>query len=115
MTEEQVDVFARGLYAVASVDGLDDSEVSLIRDFLQEAGQPQLEVDLAQSSFHVAELAALETNFLKRVFLKACLVLIRRDGVITDLERDIVEQVSKYLGLEEDFKALDDEAAAESF
>ena len=115
MTADQVDVFARGLYHVAAVDGVDDSEVKLIHDFLKEAEYPELEQDLAQTSFHVAELAALESNFLKRVFLKACLVLVRADGVITDEEKDIVRQISAYLGLDEDFEQIDAEAAKESF
>ena len=115
MTNEQVDVFARGLYHVAGVDGIDESETALISDFLKEAEHPELEEGLASSSFHVAELAALETNFLKRVFLRACLVLVRADGVISDEEKDIVRQISAYLDLDEDFESIDAEAAKESF
>jgi hypothetical protein len=115
MTEEQVDVFARGLYHVAGVDGVDPSEMKLIKGFLKDAGHPEIEKTLEGSSFHVAELAGLETSFLKRVFLKACLVLIRGDGKITDAEKDIVRQISAYLELDDDFEALDAEAAKEKF
>lgn len=115
MNQEQVDVFARGLYHVAQVDGVDESEISLIKEFLDESGNSDLVRELPASSFHVAELAALETNFLKRVFLKACLVLVRRDGKITDSEKDIVAQISAYLDLQEDFESIDAEAAKESF
>lgn len=115
MTPEQVDVFARGLYHVAQVDGVDDREVQLIHEFLKEAEAEELGKGLANSRFHVAELAVLETSFLKRVFLKACLVLVRRDGVITDAERDVSAQIAEFLGLEDDFAAIDAEAAGESF
>lgn len=115
MTMDQVDVFARGLYHVAAVDGVDERETKLIHDFLKEAEHPEMEQDLAQTRFHVAELAALETSFLKRVFLKACLVLVRADGVITDEEKDIVKQISAYLELDDDFDEIDAEAAKASF
>ncbi len=115
MTVDQVDVFARGLYHVAGVDGVDAAETALIHEFLKDAEHPELEKDLPESGFHVAELAALETNFLKRVFLKACLVLIRSDGKITDAEKGIVQQISAYLDLDDDFEAIDAEAEKESF
>jgi hypothetical protein len=115
MTPEQVDIFARGLFHVASVDGIAPSETKLIQSFLKEAGHPDKGKDLERSTFHVAELAGLETTFLKRVFLKACLVLIRGDGKITDAEKDIVHRISTYLELDDDFEALDAEAAKEKF
>lgn len=115
MTEDQVDIFARGLYHVAGVDGIDPKETKLIQDFLKEAGHPDKENELAGSAFHVAELAGLETSFLKRVFLKACLVLIRSDGKITDAEKDIVRRISAYLELDDDFETIDAEAAKEKF
>jgi hypothetical protein len=115
MTPDQVDVFARGLYHVAQVDGIDDSELKLIHEFLEETGQTGMGEHLERSGFRVNELAILETNFLKRVFLKACLVLIRSDGKITDEEKGIVAQVANYLDLEDDFAELDAEAEKESF
>jgi len=115
MTPDQVDVFARGLYHVAQVDGIDDSELKLIHEFLEEADQTEKAKELEGSAFRVTELAILETNFLKRVFLKACLVLIRSDGKITDEEKSIVAQVADYLDLEDAFAEIDADAEKESF
>ena len=115
LTPEKIDVFARGLYHVANVDGVDPAELTMIQSFLKEAGQPDMAKTLPSSSFHVSELAALETTFLKRTFLKACLVMIRRDGKITPAEKLLVMQLALSLGLEDEFDALDQEAAKESF
>jgi hypothetical protein len=115
MTSDQIDVFARGLYHVANVDGIDPKELALIDDYLEEVGAKALSKTLPQSTFHVAELATLETKFLKRVFLKTCLVLVRRDGVVTDGERMIVAQIAAYLGLMQDLPVLEAEAAKSSF
>jgi tellurite resistance protein len=114
MTSDQIDVFARGLYHVANVDGIDPKELALINEFLEEVGATDLVKTLPQSTFHVAELAALETKFLKRVFLKTCLVLARRDGVVSDAERMIVAQIAAYLGMMQDVPALEAEAAKAS-
>ncbi|MBN2359489.1 MAG: hypothetical protein JXR83_08535 [Deltaproteobacteria bacterium] len=115
LSPDKIDVFARGLYHVAAIDGVDPKETELIQSFLKEAGQPELAKTLPRSSFHVSELAALETTFLKRTFLKACLVLIRGDGKITQAEKMLVMQLALNLGLEDEFDALDQEAAKESF
>jgi len=115
MTPEKIDVFARGLYHVANIDGVDPKEMSLIQSFLKEAGQPEMAKTLPNSDFRVSELAALETSFLKRTFLKACLVMIRRDGKITQAEKLLVMQLALNLGLEDEFDALDQDAAKESF
>ena len=113
MTPDQVDVFARGLYHVAQVDGIDDSELKMIHEFLEETGQTGMAKELETSGFRVNELAILETSFLKRVFLKACLVLIRSDGKITDEEKTIVAMIAEYLDLEDDFDEMLAAAATE--
>ena len=115
MTPEKIDVFARGLYHVANIDGVDPKETEMIQIFCKEAGQPDLAKTLPSSNFHISELAALETSFLKRTFLKACLVMIRRDGKITQAEKMLVMQLALNLGLEDEFDALDQEAAKASF
>ena len=115
MTPEKIDVFARGLYHVANIDGVDPKELTMIQSFCKEAGQPDMAKTLPSSSFRVSELAALETSFLKRTFLKACLVMIRRDGKITQAEKMLVMQLALNLGLEDEFDAIDQEAAKESF
>lgn len=115
LTPEKIDVFARGLYHVANVDGVDPKETEMIQSFCKEAGQPELAKALPSSNFHVSELAALETTFLKRTFLKACLVMIRRDGKITQAEKMLVMQLALNLGLEDEFDALDQDASKESF
>jgi hypothetical protein len=114
MTSDQIDVFARGLYHVANVDGIDAGELALINEFLEEMGAKEIAKALPKSSFHVAELAVLETAFLKRVFLKTCLVLVRRDGVVSDAERMIIAQLAAYIGLARDLPALETEAARSS-
>jgi tellurite resistance protein len=115
MTTEQIDVFARGLYHVAKADGIQEEELALIGEFLAEVDSPTPLSSLAESSFHVAELAVLETVFLKRVFLKACLVLVRRDGVVSNAEKALVAQIAGFLGLADELETIAAEAAESSF
>ena len=39
LTREEVEVFAHGLYYIASRDGIDASEEKLIREFLEESNR----------------------------------------------------------------------------
>lgn len=87
MSPQQVEVFARGLYHLSAVDGADESETALIRKFLADAGYDRPIEALATGTFDPAEAGrVLDTEELRRTFLRAGVALLRADGDISDEE-----------------------------
>ena len=100
---EQVDIFARGLYYLSAIDGVDDTELDVIREFLTDMGEPELMETLTKVPFDVRMLAlALTTRHERELFLKSAIVLIRADGIITDEERGALREVCDAFGWESD-------------
>ncbi|MBI4616099.1 MAG: TerB family tellurite resistance protein [Planctomycetes bacterium] len=109
---DQIDVFARGLYWLAGVDGIDDSEVDVIGEFLAETGSEWTIERIQASDFDPRELPAfLDTSFLRRLFLKAAVALIAADGKITERESAALHRVARLLGLSDlSYRGLEEEA-----
>jgi tellurite resistance protein len=113
LTPEEIDVFARGLYFLASVDNnVDDREVQLISEFLQETGSRLTldEVKERQFSYYEA-VQVLDKTFLRKIFLKAAIALVHSDGVYTDEERRAIGTLADVFGLSNaEFGELEQEA-----
>jgi DnaJ-domain-containing protein 1 len=112
LTPEEVDVFARGLYHLANVDGIDDREEQLIREFLDEA-QSDLSIDdLKASPFLPTEAALmLRATYLRRVFIRAAVALVKADGKYTDRERRAIGEIADAFGMSNsEFGDLEQEA-----
>ena len=113
LTPEEVDVFARGLYYLASVDNhLDEREVKLIEEFLSETGSGLTleELKTRQFSFYEA-VQVLETTYMRRIFVKAAIALVHSDGVYTEEERRALGTVADVFGLSNaEFGDLEQEA-----
>ena len=116
MTQEEVEVFASGLYYLANQDGIDERETGLIREFLQEAGCDLTIEQIKEMSFDALEAAQiLETTYMRRIFLKAAVALVRADGVYTDAERQALGAIADAFGLSNaEFGALEQEAMQQS-
>lgn len=101
LTLEEVDVFARGLYYLASVDNhVDEREVKLIEEFLRETGSALTLDELKTRQFSIYEaVQVLETTFLRRIFVKAAIALVHSDGVYSDEERRALGTVADVFGL----------------
>ena len=113
LTPDEIDVFARGLYHLANVDGIDPSETDLIREFLQEAGSQLTIEDLQQTKFDARELPeALETSFLQPIFVRTAIALVKADGRFSDEERLAIGEVADALGMPNaEFGELEQQAA----
>jgi tellurite resistance protein len=113
LTPAEIDVFARGLYYLASVDNnVDEREVQLISEFLQETKSELTldEVKERQFSFYEA-VQVLETTYLRRIFVKAAIALVRSDGVYSDEEREALGRIADVFGLTNaEFGALEQDA-----
>lgn len=112
MTPEEIDVFARGLHHLASVDGIDPREVELIADFLREAGASITIDDLKDSSFSKFEaVQVLDKTYLRRIFLKTAIALVHRDGRTSVAERLALAELADVFGLSNvEFVELETEA-----
>ena len=107
LTAEQVQTIAAGLYALAASDGADDREVAIIHEFVTDAGYPALCSELSTLHFDpAAAFQTLETSWLRRLFLKAALILVRADGVISDAERETFDWMSVAFGVTGGLDAL---------
>lgn len=113
MTPEEVEVFARGLYYLASVDDdVDPRELKLIEEFLSETGSALTldELKARQFSFYEA-VQVLETTYMRRIFVKAAIALVHSDGVYTDEERRALGTLADVFGLSNaEFGDLEQEA-----
>lgn len=97
---EQLDIFARGLFHLACVDGVVEEERVVIREFLEDMGEPDLMESLDKVAFDPRMLAlALETTNLRRLFLKTGLLLVYADGVFSGEERVAIDLIAETLGL----------------
>lgn len=113
LTPEEIDVFARGLYFLASVDNnVDDREVQLISEFLQETGSGLTLDELKQRQFSFYEaVQVLEKTFLRKIFVKAAIALVHSDGVYSDEERRALGTIADVFGLSNaEFGELEQEA-----
>lgn len=100
LTPEEVNVFARGLYHLATRDGIDPREETLIKEFLAEAGTGLTWTDLEDSSFSPLEAAQmLETTYLRRIFVKTAIALVKADGHFSDNERHALGEIADAFGI----------------
>jgi len=99
---DQVRAMARGLYHLANIDGITDREKDQIKAFLAE-GKLGLDLDaLAKIPFSIEELLfSLETVFLRKTFLKVCILLARADGAISAEETDLLRRLAQTMGINE--------------
>ena len=113
LTTEEVEVFAHGLYYIASRDGIDESEEKLIREFLDESGAEVTWEDIARPDFDPIEAAnLLQATFLRRIFLSAAVALVKADGQYTDEERVALGEIADAFGISNaEFGAIEQLAA----
>ncbi len=113
MTPEVIDLFARGLYHLASVDGIEEKEERLISEFLEESGTEISFDSLKDTKFTAQEAAlTLETTYLRRVFVRAAVALVKADGVFSDAERHAIGELADAFGMSNaEFGDLEQEAA----
>lgn len=112
LTKEQVEMFAAGLYQLASCDGIDQTETAIINEFVTEAGFPKLSEGLAALTFDpAAAYAIFGSSWLRRLFLKAAIMVIQADGTVSDAERETLAWMSVAFGVTGGYDALATEVA----
>ena len=116
MSNEAADIFARGLYFLANVDGMEEREERLIKEFLTESGCATQWDELKDSSFNASDASmVLETTWHRRMFVKAAIALVKADGVYSDAERAAIGQIADAFGMSNaEFGDLEQQASRES-
>jgi uncharacterized tellurite resistance protein B-like protein len=108
MLPQEIEAFAEGLYRLATVDGVHEAEVKIIREFLEEAGAAEKLEGLGKTDFDASQLPwALRTEHMRRVFLKTCWALVKSDHEVTDKERALIGEYAEHLGLETMLSAIE--------
>jgi tellurite resistance protein len=97
----EIEVFARGLWYLATIDGASDSrEEALIKEFLQETKSSLSWEMVTRGDFAPIEAASLlESTFLRRIFMKLAVALVHADGVYTDNERKAIGEFADVFGM----------------
>jgi tellurite resistance protein len=98
---QEIEVFARGLWYLATIDGASDPrEEKLIREFLEETKSPLTWTEVTRGDFAPLEAAnLLESTFLRRIFMKLAVALVHADGVYTDNERKAIGDFADVFGM----------------
>ncbi len=107
LSRQQVKVFAAGLYHIAACDGVEERELAIIREFLNDAGAPDLSDKLETLTFDpVQAYPALESTWLRSLFLRAALLVIRQDGEVSDAEVETIDWMAEAFGIDGGYKGL---------
>lgn len=111
--DETIETFARGLYYIAAVDGIEPRETDLLRGLLRETESNLSFEQLADKTFGPLDVAAgLPTSFLRRVFVRAAVAMVKADGRFTDGERRALGEIADAFGMTNaEFGELEQEAA----
>jgi tellurite resistance protein len=116
LDEPQAEAMARGLYAVAKVDGVHAREAALVASFYNETGAHAHSLaELERRTIITTEelAAALHAPEHRRLFVKTALLLAWADGVVTPQEQKIITDYALGLGLTPDELGKLDEAVKE--
>lgn len=111
ISRESAHAIARGLFAVAKVDGVHEREAGLVASFWIEAGGGVLLSELERTEpISAAELAAaLPTAGERELFIKTAILLMYADGKVSDAERQIVSEYARALDISDsELKRLED-------
>ena len=112
---DQVRAMARGLYHFAAVDGIAEEEKELLREFLRE-GKVDVDLDsLAKLPFSLDELLySLDTRFLRKTFLKVCILMAKADGKVSPEEMAELRRIAQAMGIDEPVDELEAELEGKS-
>jgi tellurite resistance protein len=100
LSADEAEAFARGLYAIARVDGVHERELALISDFYQAAVADEATQILASlertGALEPHELAeVLVSGVVRELFLKTGILLTWADGAVSDAERAKVAEFAR--------------------
>lgn len=104
VTDEEGELIARGMLAVARADGqLHDREITLVQGFLGEAtGGSPISLTAVQREGDIEPdilAAGLAREAVGMLFVKSCILLAYADGVFHPAEKEKILSYAKALGI----------------
>jgi hypothetical protein len=104
---DQVRAMAQGLYWLALIEGVTEREKALLQDFLREGG---LDLDLetlAGIPFSLEGLlVSLDTLFLRKTFLRTCILMAKADGTVSSQEMAELRRLAQAMGIDEPLDSI---------
>jgi tellurite resistance protein len=103
LSHDAAEAIARGLYAIAKVDGLHDREAGLIASFWIDAGGggPLSDLERAESIKPADVAAALHSEAERQLFIKTAILLTWADGQVSAAEKKAVSDFATALGVDQ--------------
>jgi len=97
------EAIARGLFAIARVDGVHEREAGLIASFWIDAGGggPLSDLERAEAIKPADVAAALHTDAERQLFIKTAILLTWADGSVSPAEKKAVGEFAKALGIDQ--------------
>ncbi len=104
---DQVRAMAQGLYWLALIEGVTKREKALLQDFLREGG---VDIDLetiAGIPFSLEGLlVSLDTLFLRKTFLRTCILMAKADGAVSSQEMGELRRLAQAMEIDEPLDSL---------
>src|SRR4051812_42619100 len=103
LSHNAAEAIARGLYAIARVDGVHEREAGLIASFWIDAGGGGSLSDLERAeSIKPADVAAaLHSDNERQLFVKTAILLTWADGEVSAAEKKAVGDFARALGIDD--------------
>ena len=103
LSHDAAETIARGLYAIARVDGVHEREAGLIASFWIDAGGGGSLSDLERAeSIKPADVAAaLHSDAERQLFVKTAILLTWADGEVSAAEKKAVGEFARALGIDD--------------
>ena len=97
------EAIARGLFAIARVDGVHEREAGLIASFWIDAGGggPLSDLERAEAIKPADVAAALHSDAERQLFIKTAILLTWADGSVSPAEKKAVGEFAKALGIDQ--------------
>ena len=97
------EAIARGLFAIARVDGVHEREAGLIASFWIDAGGggPLSDLERGESIKPADVAAALRSDAERQLFIKTAILLTWADGEVSAAEKKAVGEFARALGIDD--------------
>ncbi|MGZ3406476.1 MAG: hypothetical protein ACXVAN_08555 [Polyangia bacterium] len=103
LSHDAAEAIARGLFAIAAVDGVHEREAGLIASFWIDAGGggPLSDLERAEAIKPADVALALHSDAERQLFIKTAILLTWADGEVSAAEKKAVGEFAKALGIDQ--------------
>ena len=114
MSEEEAGVFVSALVHIAGIDGMKDSEQSLINQFIRDLGYQHRSEAMQATPFSLEKaVTVLQTAHARSFLIQACTLMVKQDHEVSEEEREALEFIRRAMVPNQDLDALLNHVRAE--